>query len=207
MNTPTPHCIWIKDNIECHGLVFKEIEKNLIELTLEKDFKHVMFVLKTPNRIVCTGSDFQVFVWGLTSYYLWRLSSKTAACLLLGKSVFNKLDDKTYYVAETHVSFVKEVMFKIRFFADILRNIVGGKNIVFLVDEKIAQGVSRETIFSVGSNPLSDLQLYIISILTDKLGDESKAKKVIELVEKNIISTNILSNMNLLKKYLDLINL
>ncbi|MEM0001773.1 MAG: hypothetical protein QXS24_02490 [Desulfurococcaceae archaeon] len=87
-------CVKKEDKLYCNELGVLDIEQGTIKFSFN-DETNVLFIHELNEIILCTGLDFQVYVWGKTKYTLWTLRPGNSSCIVL-KDLF--LDECTEHV-------------------------------------------------------------------------------------------------------------
>lgn len=96
------------ESIEC------DIEDNLIKCNKPVEIDHGGRVIKlfssTPLRLIaktsidrsliCTGPDFQVYVWINEKYMIWYLPEGTNYCVLFNNVFLDQCDEKLYVISK-----------------------------------------------------------------------------------------------------------
>jgi len=199
MSISTCTCTWMNDHVNCKNVSVEVLSKHTIKLHLPARENSVLFIVKVPARVLCTGSEFQTFVWGNTAAILWRFEINSPLCVLLENCNIYEINEHTLYAYKRLPLLSAEAREKIAILAEIVRALTHSV-LVFLIDEELLKGFRASSIISVGTDPVNDMVLHIISMLTSILGDATIAKQVFTLIERGALPIEILRHPEMLKQ-------
>ncbi len=200
MNTIMPYCVVNIGEIKCYGVRSYRLEDDkLLYIELNNTSDHVLFETKTPLRVICSGSGFEVFIWGVSSYFLWFFTKRDNVCILL-KGVITPLTHDVYYVGET-VSLPKlliEKLEEIIYFCNAIRKLIKTEDQFFLIDSKLVKDLRITTLVSISENPVETLINYVKKLLAEKIGDRETIEHILKYMLERKIPLQVLEDPKLL---------
>ncbi|MEM0003982.1 MAG: hypothetical protein QXE10_02225 [Desulfurococcaceae archaeon] len=91
-------CVKNENELNCQGISVLNKEQNLLKLTLS-DTTGVLFTHELGEFIACTGSYFQVYVWGKTKHTIWLLEPGENTCIIFKNVFLDECADALYVVS------------------------------------------------------------------------------------------------------------
>lgn len=93
-------CVKRNELIECTDHNHLKIRNGVLEANLrEKTF--ALFVHNVNEVTICSGLEFQVYIWGLEKYVLWLLPPGVSHCITLSNAFLDPCSNYVYAVSKT----------------------------------------------------------------------------------------------------------
>ncbi len=153
---------------------------------------YYLFVTRQLYTIICSGTDFQVFVWGKNKYILWKIPPGNNICIALYKASMIPINEHTYYVCRNCLNLEKIFTYNMLSYIDYLRSLYRRKNI-FIIDRELGIVQGYENILSIENS--EDLFNYIRDALKSKGFDEKAVDKLVYLIKERIVTPSILEKL------------
>lgn len=90
----------LKNNgFQCRGLNYEVLNENVVKITTSKPIG--LLVTHSPiSCIICTGSEFQVLVWGSQKHTLWLLKPGENYCIEFKSCYMDQCSENTIAISQ-----------------------------------------------------------------------------------------------------------
>jgi len=191
-------CEWLGGSLTCSDADFELLSSNTVKLRLRGGSSSVLFVTGTPKRVICSGSRFQVFVWGEHTAFLWEVREPEAFCVLLDGCSFEDLGSEVYYVCSTMKPASGEYA-EVVWLAELVKRVCGGKPL-FLVEYSLPEGFEAENIVQVRTSIEGDLEAHALKLLAKLLGNRTLAERALAFMKNGLIPIELVEKPDILKR-------
>lgn len=86
--------------VECNGDLSTSTRGQVLEV-ISKVEAYLVLTCTPTETIICSGTEFQVHVWGLEKHVLWRLPPGRNLCITLRDVFLDTCDRRIYAVSST----------------------------------------------------------------------------------------------------------
>jgi len=191
-------CEWLGGSLTCVNTDFELLSSNAVKLRIQSGADSVLFVTETPKRVICSGSRFQVFVWGEHTAFLWETREPEAFCVLLDDCSFEDINSGVYRVCG-EARPVSEEYAEVLWLAELVRRVCGGKP-VFLVEYSLPEGFEAENIVEVRTSIAGDLEAHALRLLAKLLENRTLAERALAFMKNGLIPVELVEKPDILKR-------
>jgi len=191
-------CEWLGGSLTCVNADFELLSSNAVKLHMRGEAGSVLFVTETPKRVICSGSCFQVFVWGEHTAFLWEIQESEALCVLLDGCSFEDIGSGVYRVCG-ELKPASEEYAEVLWLAELVRRVCGGKP-VFLVEYSLPEGFEAGNIVQVRASIAGDLKAHALKLLAKLLGNRALAERALAFMKSGLIPVELAEKPEILKR-------
>lgn len=179
------HCLLNSDNnISCRNAVVDRESERVYCISVSNEYELYIFETRVNTRVICSGCEYQTYVWGETRYDSWLLRMGLNKCIVLDSVYINSISEDTYVVSKNPSP--RQLSRDISIILKYLKTMNSRGEIVFMIDEDIGIELFFENI--VSGRDTNQLLKHIYNLLLGKVKHRGEADAFLELIEKQLIS-------------------
>ncbi|OYT40546.1 MAG: hypothetical protein B6U89_01690 [Desulfurococcales archaeon ex4484_58] len=187
------HCRY-NNKLTCTGRRTKRIKRRIYEVEVFHEKEYFLFATKPNVRTICSGVEYQDFIWGSKRYTLWVLPRGKVKCLFLDNVYYIPIRKDIIIVStRDHITYTREINDIVGYWEYLRPLIPYNPNILFLLDsETLDEKINYNNISILDSEALLEI---IRERLLEITGEQRLANILLELIMKKMFSPQTISKL------------